>query len=426
MKTAHTASNLTWKASVLLAFFFFAPSIADARQKPKNVDAKKLAVDVVSVRKLGRMCGIVLDQDEQSLSIVVRRDWLKESHPEFWNQHLADETKELESARDRIKQRIAEWREEYKGDDARVIGEFLDDNEKLLELDKPIDVSKLAFTIVKLEREQVGRVYAQTPEKHQLAGVAWTEKLEGVEHTSARVLERKLKKNKVDVAGYDLKLGNEIPPISESDEKWQARKALVEFGLLSRVEFQGTGTTFFQRGKTPTAAQAMQGVLNGGGIGGFSQIDKLGKELGLPEFRDRGNSDRDDNETIAPMIEAAEKANRRSFSVSILEQGQTVKVKTKLYFRALDTRWYPIKEFSNSERLSDQKTEEIEGVKQDPQIAKMLKLMNQLGTGVDASILDQAMRSGVATRKALAKSMSELDEFVDQYSFEIDNPPVQK
>ena len=109
-----------------------------------------------------------------------------------------------------------------------------------------------------------------------------------------------------------------------------------------------------------------------------------------------------------------------------MEQGQTVKVKTKLYFRALDTRWYPIKEFSNSERLSDQKTEEIEGVKQDPQIAKMLKLMNQLGTGVDASILDQAMRSGVATRKALAKSMSELDEFVDQYSFEIDNPPVQK
>ena len=77
MKTAHTASNLTWKASVLLAFFFFAPSIADARQKPKNVDAKKLAVDVVSVRKLGRMCGIVLDQGEQSLSIVVRRDWLK-------------------------------------------------------------------------------------------------------------------------------------------------------------------------------------------------------------------------------------------------------------------------------------------------------------------------------------------------------------
>ena len=423
MKTARITSNPTWKASVLLAFFFVTPSFVDAWQNPKSIDARKLAVDVVSVRKVGRMCGIVLDQDEQSLSIVVRRDWLKESYPEFWQQHLAAETKELESARETIKQRIAEWREEYKGDDAAVVGEFLDNNEKLLELDKPVDVSKLAFTIVNLNRDQVGRVYAQTSDKHQLAGVAWSEKIEGVEHTSARVLQRKLKKNKVDVAGYDLKLGNEIPPMSESDEKWQARKALVEFSLLSRVEFQGTGTMFFQRGKTPTAAQAMQGVLSGGG---FSQIDKLGKELGLPEFQDRGSNKRDDNESIAPMIEAAEKANRRSFSVSILEQGQTVKVKTKLYFRALDTRWYPLKEFSNSERLSDQKMEEIDGVKQDPQVAQMLKMMGQLGAGVDASILDQAMRSGVATKKALAKSMSELDEFVDQYSFEIDNPPVQK
>jgi len=180
---------------------------------------------------------------------------------------------------------------------------------------------------------------------------------------------------------------------------------------------------FFQRGKTPNAAQAMQGLMNGG-FSGFSQIDQLGKELGLPEFRDRGNK-ADDNANLAPMIKAAEEANRRTFSVSILQQGQTVNVKTKLYFKALDKKWYPLAEYSNSERLSDQNKEEIEHVKQDPQVSKMLKMLNQFGAGVDTSIMDKALRSGVATKKALEKSMEQLDEFVDQYSHEIDNPPIE-
>ena len=424
MKTAQPILNSTMKASVLLAFFFLSPAFADAWQKPRTVDAKKLAVDVVLVRNVGRLCGIILDQNSAGVSIVVRRDWLKQTHPEFWKTHLVAETEAIESGRDRIKKRIADWREEYRDDDAITIGEFLDANVKLLKLDKPVDVSTFAFTVVNVERDRIGRVYAQTPEENKLAAVAWSEKVEGVENIASRALKRKLKKDKVDVEGYELKLGNEMPPMIESDEKWQARKAIVEFGMLSRIEFQGSGTAFFQRGKTPNAAQAMQGVLNGGGVSGFSQIDKLGKELGLPEFGGQ-DIERDDNEEIAPMIEAAEQANRRSFSVSILEQGPTVKVKTKLYFKALDTRWYPLTEFSNSERLSDQTKEEIEGVKKGPRVAKMLKTMNLLGAGVDPAIMDKALRSGVATKKALEKSMFELDEYVDRYTFEIDNPPIE-
>ena len=126
MKTAHSILNPIIKASVLLAFFFLSPAFADAWQKPKSVDAKKLAVDVVSVRKVGRLCGIILNQNQEGVSIVVRREWLKQTHPEFWKTHLDAESEQIEAGRDRIKKRIADWREEYKGDDAVAIGEFLD------------------------------------------------------------------------------------------------------------------------------------------------------------------------------------------------------------------------------------------------------------------------------------------------------------
>lgn len=422
MKIALSHSNATWKASVLLAFFVLLPTVASAQQKPKSVDPKRLAVDVVSVHQVGRICGIIVDRNEQSVSMVVRREWLKQTYPEFFASHLAAESQQIEAGRDQIKKRIADWRSDYEGDDAVAIGDFLDENLRFLELDKPVDVSGMAFTIVELDRKQTGRIYAQTEDKHRIAGIAWSEKVANVESTSLRVLERNLKKNKVDIAGYQLKLGNELPAVFESDEKWEARKALIEFGILERVEFQGSGTAFFQRGKKPTAAQAMQGLVNGGG--GFSQIDRLGKELGLPEFKDRGN-ERGRDINLAPMIKAAEEANRRAFSVSILTQGPTVNVKMQLYFKALDNHWYPLAEYSNSERLSDQNSDEIDQVKQDPQVSKMLETLNQVGGGVDRSILDKALRSGVATKKALEKSMDELDKFVDQYAQEIDNPPVK-
>lgn len=423
MKAALSTLNSLTKASVLLAFFVLIPTDLAAQQKTKSVPSKRLAVDVVSVRKVGRLLGIVLDQNQQSVSMVVRRDWLKKTYPEFWKQQLAAEAKEIESGREKIETRLNEWRNQYSGDDALAIGEFIDANKKLIERDQSIDVSKLAFTIVNLDRKRVGRVQTQSADKHRIAGVAWSENLADVESTNARVLQRSLKAKQIDIEAYPLKLGNEMVPVLDSDQQWAARKALVEFGLLTRVEFQGSGTTFFQRGKTMNAAEAMKAVVGVGGIGGFSQIEKLGQELGLPEFQNR-SKEADENETLAPMIKAAKDANRRSFSVSLLEQGQTVTVKTKLYIQAIDGRWYPMGEFTNSEKLADQNSDEIDHIKQDPQIDKMIRMMNQFGASVDPSIMDKAMRSGVATKKALDKSMEQLDRFVDQYCHEIDYPPV--
>ena len=421
----NTISNLssTWKASVLLVFFVFIPGVSTAQRNPASVEPKKLAVEVVSVRNVGRLHGIVLDQNQHSISIVVRREWLKQKLPKFWKLHAASEGKELEEDAAKVKQRIKTWREEYDGDDAVLIDEFLDDNEKLLGLDNPVDVGKMKFTIVTLDREEVRKIYRQSAERRQLVGIGWSENIENVETTNATVLKRKLENKEVNIAGYQLQLGNEMPPVFESSDKWFARKALVEFALLSRVEYQGTGTMFFRRGTTPDPAQAIKAMM-GGGFGGMSQIEQLGRELGLPEFQDRSERKNEKAAWLKPMIETAKKENRRCFSVSKLTQGETVSVRTSLYFEALDGRWYPLAEFASSERLADQSTDDLDLLKDDPQISQAMKLIEQLGIG-DTSVIDKAMRSGAATKRALEKSMAELDEFVDRYSFEIDNPPIE-
>ena len=113
MKIALSHSNATWKASVMLAFFVLLPTVASAQQKPKSVDPKRLAVDVVSVHQVGRICGIIVDRNEQSVSMVVRREWLKQTYPEFFASHLAAESQQIEAGRDQIKKRIADWRSDY-------------------------------------------------------------------------------------------------------------------------------------------------------------------------------------------------------------------------------------------------------------------------------------------------------------------------
>ncbi len=408
----------------MLAVLFLHGTIASAQNR-KGIEANRLAVDVVSVLRLGRLHGIVLNQDSTSVSIAVRRDWLKTSYPEFAKKHFVSEVSDLKTQRDKLKKRIEAWRNEYKGDDRAVIEEFLDENEELLELDQPIDTSGLEYTVVKLERQKVRKVYLQTPEKHRLAGIAWSEKIPNVESTNTKVLKRKLVEKNINIAGYDLQLGNEIPPVLESDTKWEMRKALVEFAILKRVEFQGTGTMFLPRGANADPMEAVKALLQGGaGLGGFSQLDQLGRDLGLPEFKQRNTKRQDKDAWLKPMIAAAEKANRRTFSVAKMTQGDSVTVDMQLYGKAPDERWYQIAQFSNRTRLAEISTDDLDVVKQDPNVSRMLDMMKQFGVA-NEGLIDKALKSGAATKLALDKSMSQLDEFVEQYSYEIDNPPVE-
>ena len=409
--------SISW-AGVLLAFAFFVTTEATGQQteRRKNVPPSRLAVDTVTVKKLGRLHGVVLDEDAKAVSIVVRRAWLEKSFPEFAKAHFATEEKALAQDREKIKQRLESWRNEYERDDRQVIDSFVDDNVKLLGLDEPADISKLRFTIVKLDRKVVRRTFRQEKDKHRLASISWSENIDDVETTRATALKQRLEEKNVDIGSYQLTLADEIPIWLESDEDWEVRKSLMEFGLLSRVEFQGSGGLFLRRGDLKAgvagnAGDAINAMLQGGG-------------LGLPQFQNRNTGlKRDDNAWLKPMIEAAEKEKRRCFSVAKMTQGQTVTVEMRLYHKVAGNQWVPLAAFSNSESVAQQSADDVEDVARDPNVTRVMEMANQLGV-VDQSMLEMALKNGAATKKALNKSMGELDEFVKQYSFEIDHPPI--
>ena len=243
---------------LLLVLAVFAIAAPDLLAWQQRVAPKNLAVDVVAVHGVGRINGIILEQSPKLLKISVGRDWLRTNRPEFWKKHAAIEAQSLQSDREQMLLRMRDWREDLEGDDAAIIGDFLDDNMKLLGLDKPVDMAAFDFTIITLKKSEFGRVYSQSPQRHLLAAIAWSENFENVESTSATVLKRKIEQKKIDVDNYVLTLGDKIPLLLEADDKWEARKAIVEFALLPRLEYQGTGTVFFatRQGRESNAGTA--------------------------------------------------------------------------------------------------------------------------------------------------------------------------
>ena len=412
MRNVFSNSNFISRAVVLLAFTVFVTTEASGQQK--SVPPSRLTVDTVMVKKLGRLHGVVLDEDAKAVSIVVRRAWLEKSFPEFAKEHFATEEKTLAQDREKIKQRLESWRNEYDKDDRRVIDSFVDENLKLLGLDEPGENSRLPFTIVKLDPKLVRQTYRQGQDKHRLASIGWSENIEDVETISVTVLKKKIEKQVGDTKNYVLTLGDKIPIWLESDEDWEVRKSLMEFGLLSRVEFQGSGKLFLRRGLGFGADGAMREMMHGGAL-----------FMALPEFQNPINAlNRNDKAWMKPMIEAAKQQKRRCFSVAKLTQGQTVNVEIRIYHQVAGNQWVPLAAFSNSESVAQQSPDDVNDIAQDPNVTSVIKMAIHLGA-VDPSNFQTALKCGAATKKALSKSMGELDEFIKRYSFEIDYPPIE-
>ena len=406
---------------IFVLFFSAAMIIASASnaEAQRKVGPDRLAVDVVSVRKLGRLHGILLSQGSQTTKIAVRKAWLASKLPEFSTQHLEKEASLIKEGRQKILQRLDQWKTDRKGDGNEAVIQFVDQNIRTLALDKPFEPDKFTFTVIELDATQVRRVYSQSDERHVIAGIAWQEKLPDVEERSFAFLKREVETRKIDVANYDVNLTEQLPGMLDSDEEWEIRKAIIEFILLPRLEYHGIGTMFYRKSGSANPLAIMQQMMRGGG---FSQLNDLGKDLGLPEFQDR-RDDLDDNVWLERMIKTAESEDRRCFSVSSLSQGETVLVETIVYVKAADKKWYPLKRFEAKEKLASQNADAINRIKQDPQVERVLKVAKQMGLN-DENILDKAMRGGAATRKALQDVSSELEAFLEPYSFDVDIPPV--
>jgi hypothetical protein len=264
-----------------------------------------------------------------------------------------------------------------------------------------------------LSMKDVARVDAATPEHRQLLTWAWAEELDRAETRSAEELSRDLKARNVSPVGWPLSFIERVPAREQTDNEWAARRALADYALGQRLDFQGTGDVLVRAGKEAQAdvGQLLVELLR-------QQLQsQFGDLLGEPRPAKKGRDNAANAESLAKAIQTAESEKRNGFRVTRLELAsdfQQANVTTQFIARLADGSWRTI--FQHTERAdAKQARPEIEKrIQDDPQVKKILDLTRQLGVAADEQF-QQAIRFGAATMTAQQTCDREFAAFRDVY-----------
>ncbi len=371
--------------------------------------ADRLAGDHITLRNGSKLRGVLFEQSDKSVTLLVSAKWLSTTsgklHQTARPQTVAAHEAGLEQAVQRLKAEPPPAVEAV----AAFLKQQLEDAQ--VELAKADDFEP-EFLWLTLSMKDVARVDAATPEHRQLLTWAWAEGLDRAEARSVEDLSRDLKARNVSPVGWPLPFIERLPAREQTDNEWAARRALVEYALGSRLDFQGTGDVLARTGKE---AQADAGPL----------LVELLKQQLQSQFGDllgdgpakNGRDNAAKSESLAKAIQTAESEKRNGFRVTRLELAielQQATVKSQFVVRLADGSWRTV--FQHTERADAKQTRpDIEKrIQDDPQVKKVLDLTRQLGVAGDGQI-QQAIRFGSATMTAQQTCDREFAAFRDVY-----------
>lgn len=381
--------------------------------------ADRPVADQIAMRNGSKLRGVLMEQSDKSLTLLVSAKWLSAANAKLHQtarQHtIAANTAGLEQIVRRLKAEPP-----LVGNAA--LAAFLEQqlNTAKTELEKADDFDP-EFLWLSLSMKDVARVEAASPEHRQLLTWAWTEGLDRAETRTAEELSRELKTRNVSPVGWPLAFVERLPAREQSDDEWAARRALVEYALGPRLDFQGTGDVLARAGKEAQAdvGQLLVELLR-------QQLQsQLGDLLGeRPAKNGRDNAAK--SESLAKAIQTAESEKRSGFRVTRLELAgdfQQTNVTTQFVARLADGSWRTI--FQHTERAdAKQVRPEIEKrIQDDPQVKKVLDLTRQLGVSGDDQI-QQAIRFGAATMTAQQTCDREFAAYRDVYLSSLAKPTL--
>ncbi|MFM9964854.1 MAG: hypothetical protein ACKV2Q_26915 [Planctomycetaceae bacterium] len=372
--------------------------------------ADRLAGDHVVLRNDSKLSGVLFEQSDKSVTLLVSAKWLATT-----NAKLHQLTRPLTIAANRagLKQAVQRLKAEPPPA-AEAIVAFLKQqfDDAQTELAKA-DNFEPEFLWLTLPMQEVARVDAATPEQRQLLTWAWAEGLNRAETRTAEDLSRELKARNVAPVAWPLPFIERLPVREQTDNEWAARRALVEYALGPRLDFQGTGDLLARAGKE---AQADVGPLLGEMLKQQLQ-SQFGDLFGEQRPAKNGRDNAAKAESLTKAIQTAESEMRIGFRTTRLELAsdlQQATVTTQFVARLADGSWRTI--FQHTERAdAKQARPEIEKrIQDDPQVKKVLDLTRQLGVTGDGQI-QQAIRFGAATMSAQQACDREFATFRDVY-----------
>ncbi len=382
--------------------------------------ADRLAGDLVSLRNGSKLRGVLFEQSDKSITLLVSAKWLSATNAKL---HQTSRSQTISANRAGLEQAVRRLTAQPPPAGDAAVAAFLEQQlqEVQAELAKA-DKFDPDLLWQMLSMKDVARVDATTPEYRQLLTWAWTEGLDRAETRSVEEILRDLKARNVSPVGWPLSFIERVPAREQTENEWAARRALVDYSLGQRLDFQGTGDVLARAGKKAQAdvGQLLVGLLR-------QQLQSnFGDLLGEPRHAKNGRDNTAKVESLAKAIQTAESEKQNGFRVTRLELAsdfQQATVTTQFVARLADGSWRTI--FQHTERAdAKQARPEIEKrIQDDPQVKKVLDLTRQLGVAADEQI-QQAIRFGAATVAAQQSCDREFAAFRDVYLPSIVKPTL--
>lgn len=369
--------------------------------------AARLAVDVVLAKGGRELRGAILSRDDETLTMAVRRAWLKQHEPSAYTLLAQQEHQQREAARAETVLRIDAWLNE--AGDAPDLVQFLKEERARLSHPPEANEPESEFAVLNIPNDDLRRVYAQEPERRQLAAVAWEQRLDDVERAMVLDLKEEVEKHVPDWQSRAVDLSDRLPDgLMQTDAEWRARRAIVEQRLVQDpLEFQGTGDFIIPTsGKKPDLENVISTLL------GQQQIFS-GSVAGAVQTSWK-----------ATAVEAAKKDGRRSVRVTRMDhdlQRQTITVETVLLAPGVDGEWQVVWRASKTGSIVDVRAEAKERILADPQVKEVIQAAQSLGLG---NVLDQAIDGGAVTFDLQQTVNDQWFITSDKYLDRLDGPPL--
>jgi hypothetical protein len=375
------------------------------------------AIDMVALvggeRVMGMLAAPVSDG---SVTLYVGRDWLKKHQPALYRKAIAGEEDRRKEALQKYLDRLSQWRD--RRTEPKLLNNFIQRSirdvegrlEALDNADQKTEPSQLV--VVELPAVQVKRHFTQAPAVRRLLGLAWEAKLENVEELSAKAIAEELKKQGVDVEHDTPDLSDRFETVSPNDRQWAAKVALIEFEILGKPHYQGTGGVLMRDngdGARPPLTDLVSGLMQ----------DQLGDALGdllNPQAGGGANAGPARRQAaIDKALASARDDKATGVRITYLDQSlqnRQVSVTDTFYARMPDDRWEAIWQQSANVAIDGAKDLNEDQLAADPQIAEIQKTLQGLGLDANNDLFKSALRFGGATRKAMDETNKEFAEFI--------------
>ncbi len=433
-----TASSIFW--TPLAALIFLVLSISPLQAQLPSSSKKSLVVDEVITTDGKRFYGIIFkNSNRDGLTIMIRRDWLKKTHPDLYRTHLADESeKEIQVLTKHLFRLEAWWKS--RKDNSELV-EFVDGEmdrvEKQREAKQKNQNAELQpFTLLNFPTTKLKRVYQQPRERHQMAGIAWKHSIDRVTTRSVKAIQRDLEAKNIQWMKESFDLSNQLTTSQEqSEEQWRARVALIEYQLCQPLDFQGTGSMLVRT--DPNQANLKLGDINAmmkqlmnanmqSDLNGLLSGNPLLKDLGIGHKFKNNQPEQDANwwQSAAKTAES-EKINGFLAARVINETaGNDARVELCFFAYIKPDQWKQVIKIESRASHNDVDAAQIERINNDPQIKGLLDLTRGLGIG-SGDMIEKAVRHGAATKLALEEARDEFHQFLDRHIKRSDSPPLQ-